>query len=97
MAIKIFTKEDKKNIYIKIKDSGTGIPKEIGDKIFEPFFTTKPSIKNAKKDEPTGTGIVLDSVSGMLKPYHGQIKYNSEMGKGTEFVIKIPVEINQDK
>lgn len=82
-------------IIVKIKDTGKGIPKEIGDKIFEPFFTTKPKFKDAKGEEPNGTGLGLDSVLSLLKPYGATVTFNSESGVGTEFTISVPVRANQ--
>jgi len=82
-------------ILVKITDTGKGIPKEAGDKIFQPFFTTKPKYRDAAVNEPTGTGIGLDSVKTLLTPYGADISYVSEVGKGTEFTIKIPVSVNK--
>jgi len=82
-------------IFVKIKDTGKGIPHEIADKIFDPFFTTKPKYKDAKGEEPNGTGLGLDSVRSLLKPYGAKITFESEPGKGTEFTIAIPVKENQ--
>ena len=83
------------NIYIKIRDTGKGIPNEIAGKIFDPFFTTKPKFKDAKGEEPNGTGLGLDSVLSLLKPYGAKITFESEPGKGTEFTICLPVKENQ--
>lgn len=93
LSIRMYQHED--NIILKIKDSGKGIPKEVGDKIFQPFFTTKPKIGQSQGEEPTGTGIGLDSVMSLLKPYNATISYESEVGKGTQFTIKIPIEENK--
>jgi PAS domain S-box-containing protein len=82
-------------IIVKIGDTGKGISDKVKSKIFEPFFTTKPKFHDARGDEPTGTGIGLDSVRSLLKPYNAEISFESEMGKGTEFTIKIPVKENQ--
>jgi len=73
---------DKKNVTVRITDSGTGIPKEILSRIFDPFFTTK------KVGE--GTGIGLDIVQRVIKQHKGEVKVNSEPGK-TEFIISLPV------
>jgi len=83
------------NIYIRIRDTGKGIPNEIAGKIFDPFFTTKPKFKDAKGEEPNGTGLGLDSVLSLLKPYGAKITFESEPGKGTEFTICLPVKENQ--
>ncbi|MBU4487310.1 MAG: PAS domain-containing sensor histidine kinase [Candidatus Delongbacteria bacterium] len=93
MYISIHHEED--SIKVKIKDTGNGIHESIKNRIFEPFFTTKSKFKDAKGEEPTGTGIGLDSVKTLLKPYGAKISFESEVGSGTEFTIVIPVSENQ--
>lgn len=87
----IETTHDNKNIFVKIIDNGSGIPKEILSRIFDPFFTTK------KVGE--GTGIGLDLVKNVIKRHNGEVKVNSQPGK-TEFVICIPITqsiLSEDK
>ena len=68
-------------IRISIRDNGPGIPPEIQDKIFVPFFTTKK----------TGTGIGLSMAQKIVHAHGGVMDLKSEPGKGTDFVIKIPM------
>ena len=67
---------------VAIGDTGCGIAQENLDKIFEPFFTTKP------KGE--GTGLGLHNVKAIIKKYQGDLFVESEVGKGTTFVIELP-------
>jgi signal transduction histidine kinase len=70
-------------IEIRVTDTGPGIPKEILPRIFEPFFTTKPTGK--------GTGLGLAVSYGIIKDHAGEIRPESEPGKGATFVITLPV------
>ena len=70
------------NIYIA--DSGPGIPEEIHDKIFEPFFTTK--------EMGRGSGLGLAICSNIIEKYKGRILLESEPGKGTTFIIRLPAD-----
>ncbi|MBN2279212.1 MAG: response regulator [Candidatus Marinimicrobia bacterium] len=72
-----------KHLKILVKDTGTGIEQELLEKIFEPFFTTKEVDK--------GTGLGLSVVHGVVKSHDGMIIVNSEVGKGSEFIIYFPV------
>ncbi len=72
-------------LIIKISDNGKGIPEELRNRLFDLFFTTKPVGK--------GTGLGLSIAYQIITENHGgKLSYNSEMGKGTEFVIDIPLE-----
>jgi signal transduction histidine kinase len=70
-------------IRISIKDTGNGIPEHIRAKIFDPFFTTK--------EVGQGTGLGLSISHGIIEKHHGSIKVNSVIGKGSEFIISLPV------
>jgi signal transduction histidine kinase len=69
---------------IHIRDNGPGIPPEVQDRIFVPFFTTKK----------TGTGIGLPIAQKIVHAHGGVLDMESEVGKGTEFIIKIPMRHN---
>lgn len=69
-------------ITIEVVDSGCGIPQENLTKIFEPFYTTKGQ---------KGTGLGLAVVWGIVEKHDGKIEVNSEVGKGTTFTLRLPV------
>ena len=68
---------------LMVSDSGVGIAPDIMDRIFDPFFTTK------KPGE--GTGMGLSVVYGIIKGYGGTITVKSEVGRGTEFFVYLPL------
>lgn len=69
---------------VLIKDTGKGIPLEVRERIFEPFFTTKP--------RGEGTGLGLDIVKRIIEKHNGTINFESELGVGTTFDIRIPLK-----
>ncbi len=71
-------------IEVQISDNGPGIPKEIQNKIFDPFFTTKPVGK--------GTGLGLAIAYSIIQKHNGKIFFETESGKGTTFIIRIPAQ-----
>ena len=83
-TIHISIKNGKSSIQIIIKDDGPGIPKDIQEKIFEPFFTTKRAGE--------GTGIGLDIVKRIIEKHNATLKLESEIGKGTAFIVTLPIE-----
>jgi two-component system NtrC family sensor kinase len=74
---------DAKAVEIKISDTGYGISKENLEKVFDPFFTTKEVGK--------GTGLGLAVTYGIIDGHNGSIDVESEVGKGTMFVIRLPL------
>ncbi|MUG97636.1 response regulator [Scytonema sp. UIC 10036] len=75
-------------VEIRIVDNGIGIGPQIQSSIFDPFFTTKPVGKG------TGLGLFI-SYSIIVEQHGGQLLCNSEIGKGTEILIRLPVEVPQ--
>ncbi|MGB7084725.1 MAG: HAMP domain-containing sensor histidine kinase, partial [Phormidesmis sp.] len=69
---------------IRIADNGPGIPVEIQPRILDPFFTTKPVGKG------TGMGMSI-SYQIITEKHGGELTFTSEVGRGTEFVIDIPI------
>lgn len=74
-------------VQITVSDTGTGIDEETQKKIFEPFFTTKEKGK--------GTGMGLAAAYGTVKNHKGYIEIESELNKGTSFLIYLP-EIDKE-
>lgn len=68
---------------LEVADTGCGIEPEHLPRIFEPFFTTK--------EQGKGTGLGLSTVYTLLKRHHGTIDVNSEVGKGTTFIVTLPL------
>ena len=80
---------DSEAVYIKITDTGKGIPQEIIGKIFDPFFTTK--------DVGKGSGLGLSIVHEIIEEHGGCIGAHSEVDRGTTFLIRLPVTQNKGK
>jgi PAS domain S-box-containing protein len=81
--LSISTEKKGNNILIKFKDDGTGISKKDMPHIFSPFFTTKKAGK--------GTGLGLSICNGIIKEHNGKIYAESEYGKGTTFILELPL------
>ena len=78
----IETRQENKNVIIRIADTGEGISEENLDRIFLPDFTTKPLGK--------GTGLGLASVKAMVEAYAGSLSVESTVARGTTFTVKLP-------
>jgi two-component system NtrC family sensor kinase len=72
-------------VTIEVTDFGCGIPRENLTKIFDPFFTTKGQ---------KGTGLGLAVVWGIVEKHDGKIEVQSEVGKGTTFTLRLPMNGN---
>ncbi|MCB9305418.1 MAG: hypothetical protein H6565_02370 [Lewinellaceae bacterium] len=84
-GIHIETKAVDETVEIRIRDNGPGIDPGIAGDIFQPFFTTKPPGEG-------NTGLGLSITQDIIVNEHGgQLELNSDIGKFTEFIIKIPV------
>lgn len=79
----IKTLEENTTVKISIRDTGSGMSDETKKKIFDPFFTTK--------DVGKGTGLGLSISYGIIEKHKGKIEVNSVVGKGTEFLISLPI------
>lgn len=83
------TYKDQDYVYVEIIDDGTGMDQHTLNKIFDPFFTTK--------DVGKGTGLGLSVSYGIVKKFHGDILVESETGKGSKFIVKLPVSEKQSE
>ncbi|NQT69440.1 MAG: PAS domain S-box protein [Desulfobacteraceae bacterium] len=83
LIVQSYLLEDSQRACIKISDTGPGIPTEILPHIFEPFVTTK--------EEGEGTGLGLSLAYNIVEKHGGTIKAESRPGKGTSFVIELPI------
>ncbi|CAK8712062.1 histidine kinase [Candidatus Electrothrix laxa] len=79
---------DSKNLRICITDNGPGMTTEVQQHIFDPFFTTKETGR--------GTGLGLSIVYGLIRKLGGTVNVVSEVGKGTEFEIDLPVHQEEE-
>lgn len=84
-VITITTRLSGDSVKLSIKDNGSGMDEKTQSKIFEPYFTTKA----------TGTGLGLTVVYKVIKEHKGDISVKSSKGKGTEFIITLPVPSSQ--
>jgi len=83
LTVKSDYKKNMNMVEVRISDTGCGIPQENLSHLFEPFFTTKGVGK--------GTGLGLSTSYGIIKKHGGEIKVKSRVGKGSTFIIFLPV------
>ena len=82
--IRVETRPEGDSVRVSISDTGTGIPEEIRDRVFDPFFTTK--------DVGRGTGQGLSIARSVVVDKHaGTLTFDSELGRGTTFHIRLGV------
>lgn len=81
-------KDEGANLRLDVKDTGKGISQDEADKIFERFFQAKGAA--------SGTGIGLALVKSFVELHHGEARVESELGKGSDFIVVIPREQEGD-
>ena len=86
-TVAIKTYADDTNVYFEISDTGSGIPSEQLETLFDLSFITKKS--------RVGVGMGLSNAYSIIQKHNGEIKVESGVGKGTEFVITLPIKQNQ--
>ena len=82
-SIRVTTKRHSNSAEIRIRDSGSGIPVEIRSKVFDPFFTTKAI------GQGTGQGLTF-AYNVVVEKHGGTIGFETELGVGTTFTIRLP-------
>jgi signal transduction histidine kinase len=82
-TVSVVTKKVNHQVEIRVTDNGNGIPPNILDKIFQPFFTTKPTGQ--------GTGLGLSLSYDIVKAHGGELKVETKVEIGTEFIIQLPI------
>jgi len=87
-ALTLQTLYDASSVHMLVDDTGIGMSDDIKESIFLPFFTTK--------DVDQGTGLGLSVVHGIVSSHGGEIRVESEKGKGTRFVVSFPCRPDTD-
>jgi PAS domain S-box-containing protein len=86
--IRISTRRDEDHVEIRLEDTGTGIAPQFRAKVFDPFFTTKALGRG------TGQGLAI-AYSVVVEKHGGTIHFETEVGKGTTFIIRLPINQRQ--
>ena len=87
-TIDISAKAVNDDIEISVADNGGGIPEAIRERIFDPFFTTKDVGKGTGQGLPIARSVVVDK-------HGGEFTFETEVGKGTTFFIRLPIQGRQ--
>ena len=87
----ISTLANDKNVIIKIKDNGGGIPKDIINKIFEPYFTTKHQSQGTGLGLHMAYNLIVDGMNGTIKVTNQTYTYKDKEYIGAEFIISLPI------
>jgi two-component system NtrC family sensor kinase len=76
--------DDAEQGFVRVKDTGCGIPEDVLPRIFDPFFTTK--------EDQNRTGLGLAVAHSIVEQHAGEIAVRSVPGEGTEFTVRLPVD-----
>ena len=88
--IRITSRSEGERAEIRITDTGIGIPESIRSRIFDPFFTTKAVGRG------TGQGLAI-AYSNVVDKHRGTIEVESEEGKGSTFIVRLPLQDGSGK
>lgn len=97
-------KDGEDEFYIRVADTGKGIPPELLSKIFDPFFSTKTGRRRSESESPAydgymtheGTGLGLAICHGIVKKHGGRIEVQSTLNEGAAFTVYLPMEKADD-
>ena len=84
VTVRTYMNQPSGELILEVIDNGDGISKENMPKIFDPFFTTK--------GEGKGVGLGLAVVYGIIEEHRGEIEVQSQVGSGTTFLVRLPIE-----
>ncbi|WP_428979037.1 sensor histidine kinase [Flavobacterium acetivorans] len=80
-SVSVSVRKESNDVLITVKDNGIGMKQQDIDRIFEPKFTTKSS----------GMGLGLGIIKNIIENYKGTITFDTELGKGTQFTVSLPI------
>lgn len=89
LVIQLQHDQESNSAHLSVRDYGTGMNDETMRKIFEPYYSTKEGPDESGKG---GTGLGLAACKSIIEAHGGRIRVESAVGKGTKFIIKLPVE-----
>lgn len=89
-SIRMSVAKDSLNAVISVTDTGMGIPEESLGRLFERFYR----VDKGRSRASGGTGLGLSIVKHIVDLYDGEIEVQSEMGKGSEFIVKLPIVLS---
>ena len=84
-TLTVTTRLERGQVEIRVADTGAGIPAAIRDRVFEPFFTTKPL------GQGTGQGLSIVRTT-IIERHRGSLTFETDEGRGTVFVIRLPLD-----
>ncbi len=85
--VRVTLDADHKFFYVKVSDSGVGIPEELRDRVFERFYR----VDKARSRETGGTGLGLAITKSVILMHHGAVRVESREGVGTTFAVRVPL------
>ena len=86
--IRVTLNADHKYFYVKVADSGVGIPEDCQDQVFDRFYR----VDKARSRDTGGTGLGLAITKSVVSLHNGEIKLYSKVGEGTTFTLRIPLK-----